>query len=171
MKDYMIWVFSQRRFHVILHAICCCAWKMLDKNLAVTINFFWYFPAMYAYKCVSMYAYKCVSILSPNINIDFLLFELMSCLLIDELSSLLSALSLVDALSAFLCNSVDCFRSVCVLFLFSFFTLYVSLFSDFSEDSVNLESAINWVWVDIGLEVLLCGVNHFALIADSIKNQ
>ena len=98
---------------------------------------------MYADKCVSMYAYKCVSILSPNINIDFLLFELMSCLLIDELSSLLSALSLVDALSAFLCNSVDCFRSVCVLFLFSFFTLSVSLFSDFSEDSVNLESAIN----------------------------
>ena len=145
--------------------------KCLIKILQLLLTFFWHFPAMYAYKCVSMYAYKCVSILSPNINIDFLLFELMSCLLIDELSSLLSALSLVDALSAFLCNSVDCFRSVCVLFLFSFFTLSVSLFSDFSEDSVNLESAINWVWVDIGLEVLLCGVNHFALTADSIKNQ
>ena len=67
--------------------------------------------------------FKYLSILSPNINMNFLLFELMSWLLIDELSSLLSAFSLVDALSAFLCNGVDCFRSMCVLFLFSFFTL------------------------------------------------
>ena len=67
--------------------------------------------------------FKYFSILSPNININFLLFELMSWLLIDELSSLLLAFSLVDTLSACLCIGVDCFRSMCVLFLFSFFTL------------------------------------------------
>ena len=67
--------------------------------------------------------FKYLSILSPNININFLLFELISRLLIDELSSLLLAFSFVDALSACLCNGVDCFRSMCVLFLFSFFTL------------------------------------------------
>ena len=103
----------------------------------------------------------CFSILSPNITIDFLLFELMSRLLTDELSSLLSAFTLVDALSAFLCNGVDCFRSLCVLFLFSFFTLSVLLFSDFLADSVNLESVINSVWVDIVLEFLLCDAESY----------
>ena len=85
-----------------------------------------------------MWPFKCLSILSPNITIDFLLFELMSRLLIDGLSSLLSGFSLGDALLAFLC--IDCFGSTCVLFLFSFFTLSVLLFSDFLEDYVNLES-------------------------------
>ena len=117
MKDYMIRVFSQRRFYVILYATCCCVWKMLDKNLAVTLNFFFDISQ----------PFTCLSILSPNITINFWLFELMSQLLIDELSSLLSAFSLVDALSAFFCNGVDCFRSMCVIFLFSFFTLSLSV--------------------------------------------
>ena len=85
---------SQRQFHIILHAICCCAWKMLDKNLTVALNFF----------DISR-SFKCFSILSLNITIDFLLFEMMSPLLIDELSSLLSAFSLVDALSTFCLHS------------------------------------------------------------------
>ena len=106
-------------------------------------------------------SFKCLSILSPNITIDSLLSELLSRLLIDKLSSLLSAFSLVDALSALLCNGVDCFGSICVSFLFSFFTLSVLLFSDFLEDSVNLESVVNSVWVDIVLEVLLCDAESF----------
>ena len=89
--------------------------------------------------------FKCLSILSPNITIDFLLFESMSRLLIDELSSLFSAFSLVDGLSAFLCNGVDCFGSMYVIFLFSFFTLSVLLFLVFLEVSVDLESVINSV--------------------------
>ena len=105
--------------------------------------------------------FKCFSILSPNITIDFLLFELMSQLLIGELSSLLSAFSLVDALPAFLCYCVDCFGSMCVMFLFSFFTLSVLLFLDLLEDSINLESVINSIWIDIVLEVLLCGADQF----------
>ena len=105
---------------------------MLDKNLAVALNFF----------DISQ-PFKCFSILSPNVTIDFLLFEFMSRLLIDEISSILSAFHLVDALSAFLCNGVDFFGPMCVIFLFSFFTLSVLLFSDFLKNSVNLESAIN----------------------------
>ena len=105
--------------------------------------------------------FTCLSILSPNITIDFLLFELMSLLLINELSSLLSAFSLVDALSAFLCNGVDYFGSMYVLFLFSFFTFSVLLFSDFLEGSVNLESVINSVWVNIVLEFLFYSAGSF----------
>ena len=108
---------------------------MLDKNLAVSLNFFFDISQ----------SFKCLSILSHNITIDFLLFELMSRFLIDELSSLLSAFFIVDALSTFLCRGVDCIGPMCVLFLFSFFTLSVLLFSDFLEDSVNLESVVNSV--------------------------
>ena len=124
---------------------------MLDKNLAVTLNFFFDISQ----------PFTCLSILSPNITINFWLFELMSQLLIDELSSLLSAFSLVDALSAFLCNGADCFGSMYVLFLLSFFTLSVLLFSNFLDDSVNLESVISSVWVDIVLEILLCDAELF----------
>ena len=60
---------------------------------------------------------------------------------------ILSAFSLVDALPAFLCNGVDFFGPMCVIFLFPFFThslslslsLSVLLFSDILEDSVNLD--------------------------------
>ena len=94
-----------------------------------------------------MWPFKCLSMLSPNITIDLLLFELMSQLLINELSSLLSAFSLEDALSAFLCNGVDCFEPLCVIFLLPFFTLSLSvlLFLDILEDSVNLESVVDSV--------------------------
>ena len=75
--------------------------------------------------------FKRFSILSPNITIDFLLFELMSQLLIDELFSLLPAFSLVDALPAFLCNGVDFLGPMCVIFLLSLFTLSITLFRFF----------------------------------------
>ena len=139
MKDYRIWVFWQTQ--VILHVICCCARKILDKNLAVALKFF----------DISQ-PFKCLSILSPNITINFSLFELISRLLIDELSSLLSTFSLAHALLEFLCNGVDCFGSMCAIFLFTFFTLSVLLFLSFLEDSVNLESAINSVWRDFVLK-------------------
>ena len=67
-------------WRIIWLLICCCAWKMLDKNLAVTLTFFDIYQP-----------FKCLRILSPNITTNFLLFELMSRLLIDELSSLLLA--------------------------------------------------------------------------------
>ena len=100
-------------------------------------------------------SFKCLSILSSNITIDFLLFELMSRLLIDELSLLLPAFSLTDALSALLCNGADCFGSICVIFLFSFFIFSVLLFLVF---------------------LLYCRSYYvvlmiFALIADSTENQ
>ena len=63
---------------------------MLDKNLAVTLNVI----------DISQ-PFECLSILLPNNTINFLLFKLMSRLLIDELSSLLSAFSLLDGFSAF----------------------------------------------------------------------
>ena len=50
-----------------------------------------------------------------------------------------------------------CFHSLLSLSL----SLSVLLFSDFLEDSVNLESVINLVWIDIVLEVLLCGAESF----------
>ena len=86
-----------------------------------------------------MWPFKCLSTPSPNIAIDFLLFELMSGLLIDGLSSLLSVFSLVDALSAFLCSGVDCFGSMCVIILLSFSTLFAL------EDSFHLASVNNSV--------------------------
>ena len=93
----------------------------------------------------------------------------MSRLLVNELSSLLSAFSFVYALSAYLRSDVDCFGSMYIMFLFSFCTLFVLLFLVLLEvsvvlleDSLDLESAIHSVCIDIVfalvLEVLLCGV-------------
>ena len=172
MKDYMIRVFSQRRFYVIVHATCCCVWKMLDKNLAVTLNFFFDISQ----------PFTCLSILSPNITINFWLFELMSQLLIDELSSLLSAFSLVDALSAFFCNGVDCFGSMCVIFLFSFFTLSLSIYLSLSlsiSQSLYLYLSIslslylfNWDSFGSDKQVFCQGhlVSHIAFLLTSIKD-
>ena len=41
---------SETQLHVIFHAICCCAGKMLDKNLTVTLNFFRHFTAIQMFK-------------------------------------------------------------------------------------------------------------------------
>lgn len=103
---------------------------MLNKNFAVTLNFF--------------LTFQCLSMLSPIITTDLLLFELMSQLLIDELPSIFSAVSFADALSA-LCNSVDCLGSMCSVFWFLFCTLFVLPFLVSLEDSANFESAITSV--------------------------
>ena len=109
--------------------------------------------------------FKCLSILSPNITMDFLLSKLKSRLLVDELSLLLSAFSLVDVLSEILCNRIDCFGLMYVIFLFSFCTLSVLLFLVLLEDFVDLQSAINSLWIDIVFalvsEAFLCGVESF----------
>ena len=57
-------------------------------------------------------------VLLLDITMDFLLFVLMSWLLVDELSSLLSTFFLADVVSALLCNGVGCFGSMCVKFCF-----------------------------------------------------
>ena len=73
--------------------------------------------------------FNCLSILSPNITMDFLLFELMSWLLVDELSSLLPAFFLADEVPALLCNGVGCSGSMYVKFCFcSVLFLECSLF-------------------------------------------
>ena len=93
--------------------------------------------------------FKCLSILSPNISINFWVFESMEQLLIDELSSLLSVFSLVDAFSAFFCNGIDCFGSMCVIFLFSFFTVSLPLSLSLSlplSSSLSLSVQLGFFW-------------------------
>ena len=95
---------------------------------------------------------------------DFLLFEFMSRLLIDELFSILSAYSFVNTLSEFLRNGVDSFELMCVAFLFSFRNFSVLPFLVCLEDSADFESVISSLWIDQRhcfawkLEVLLCRV-------------
>ena len=163
MKEYMIWVFSQRQFHVILHAICCCAWKMLHKILQSLLTF----------SDISQ-PFKRFSILSPNITIDFLLFELMSQLLIDELFSLLPAFSLesvinsvsVDtALEVLLCDAeLFCFdswfnkESITLSFLF-ICSFRKAMFS--SNKMINLSGIFDLLTLSVVYDVSNCFLKTF----------
>ena len=118
--------------------------------------------------------FKCLSIPLPNITMDFLLFKLMSRLLIDHLSSILSAF-LLDVLNPFLHDDADCFKLKCVVFLFSFCILFVLPFSVGLENFSDFESVITSVWIDVVLlghwKFYFVVLNYFSLLTDLTKNQ
>ena len=107
--------------------------------------------------------FKCLSILSPSVTINFLLFELMSRLLIDELSSLLSTLLLVDALSPFLLN-VDCFGSIWAISWFYYIEVFEKILLSCNLLLIQFQEILYW-------RSYYMVLNHFSLIVDSTKNQ
>ena len=107
--------------------------------------------------------FKCLSILSPSVTINFLLSELMSRLLIDELSSLLSTFLLVDALSPFLLN-VDCFGSIWAISWFYYIEVFEKILLSCNLLLIQFQEILYW-------RSYYMVLNHFSLIADSTKNQ